>query len=224
VNVLVVFARWPAPGMVKRRLSPALPPDLATRLHRAMLEDTLAAARRAPADRRVLALADPPTPLPTLPEWEGFEIVAQSGADLGERMALTFERGLEPPDARVVIVGSDAPEITAEGVGQAFDALGTHDLVLGPTPDGGYYLIGLSRLVPGLFRGVEWGSERVLEQTLERAAADAARVARLSPLGDLDTPADLVAMIARQLERRTAPATAAALAEFGLLPAPAGTG
>lgn len=218
-RTIAVFARWPEPGRVKTRLAPALPADLACDLHRAMLADTVAATRGAGAERRVLMWAgaprgaerDPP------PEAVGMEWGAQAGADLGERLEAAF--ALLAGEGPVAVVGSDAPELTAARLTAALDSLGSKDLVLGPTHDGGYYLVGLARPAPGLFRGVRWSTEHAFEDTRERATARGLALATLEPLADVDTPADLVALIGRLLEHPgSAPATAAALARLGLLP------
>jgi hypothetical protein len=218
-RTIAAFARWPEPGRVKTRLAPALPLELACELHRAMLADTLAAVRGARADRRVLMWTGAPSGAQgdAVPEAAGLEWGAQVGADLGERLEAAF--GQLAAAGPVVVVGSDAPELTAARLGAALDALDSQDLVLGPTRDGGYYLVGLARPAPGLFRGVRWSTEHALEDTRERAAALGLATAMLEPLADVDTPVDLVALIGRLLEHPgSAPASAAALARFGLLP------
>jgi hypothetical protein len=224
VKTAVVFARWPEPGQVKTRLSPALPPALACDLHRAMLEDTLAAARDSSADRRVLCWADaPPDARPeALHAGEGFEWLHQGDGDLGARLERAFAAFLAPGDARVVVTGCDAPELDSDRVDAAFEALGGSDMVVGPARDGGYDLIGLSRPAPGLFRAVGWSTPRAGDDTRERARALGLSIASLDPLADVDTPADLVALIGRLLgEPGAAPRTAAALRRLGLLASPA---
>ena len=217
MKTIAVFARWPESGQVKTRLSPALPAALACQLQRAMLADTLAAARAANASRRVLCWADAPDSA-RLDE-PGFATATQRGEGLGARLTAAFADQFRSDSGPVVIAGCDAPEITAAAFDAAFVALAAHDLVLGPTPDGGYYLIGLARLAPGLFEGISWSTERARVETQALAAELGLTTAALEPLADVDTPADLVALIGRLLERPgAAAATAAALAEIGLLP------
>lgn len=191
---MAVFARPAVPGRVKTRLSPSLPADLATRLYAAMLADTLETASRAQAERRAIywseALSADPPP--------GFEAREQRGAELGARLAAAFEELLAAPGDRAVIVGADCPDLAVAGFAGAFRALEDHDVALGPARDGGYWLIGLRRPAPALFEGVAWSSDRVLDQTRERAAGAGLTVATLEVLEDLDTPGDLVRLIARR--------------------------
>src|SRR5439155_11678272 len=166
---VALFARWPEVGRVKTRLSPALPPELALRLYEAMLEDALVAMSRCEADEAFVYWADAPRDRGS---WE--ELVAparsrdQDGDNLGARLERAFSELLEDGPARAVILGADCPMLDAAMLHRAFDTLAEHDLVLGPSRDGGYYLIGLTRIAPSLFRDIAWGTGRVLEQTLNR--------------------------------------------------------
>jgi hypothetical protein len=220
METVSVFTRRPEPGGVKTRLSPALPAALASDLQRAMLADTLAAVLASRAARRVIHWADGATA--GFPEAAGFTAAVQRGEGLGARLEAAVEELFGSGGGPLVIVGSDAPELGPEALNAGLEALDQHDVALAPTPDGGFHLIGLSRPIPGLFDEVPWSSERTLEALVERATALGKRVARLEPIADVDTPADLVALIARLVERASrAPATAAALAAIGLLPRPA---
>jgi rSAM/selenodomain-associated transferase 1 len=115
----------------------------------------------------------------------------QVGADLGERMffaiAQAFRRGFQ----RVVLVGADCPGVSTDILAQAFQALQDNDLVLGPTMDGGYYLIGLSRPLPALFDDMPWGGDQVLAQTMAVARRAGLQPALLACLADVDRPEDL---------------------------------
>jgi rSAM/selenodomain-associated transferase 1 len=217
---VALFAKWPAPGRVKTRLSPALPPALAHDLYRAMLEDALGTAAGARAGERFVYWADAPQPRGGVSVPGSIAERDQEGADLGERIEHAFGELLRASGDRAVIVGADCPALDASTITASFEALATHDAVLGPARDGGYYLVGLARPAPALFRGIEWGSGRVLEQTLERARAAGLTVARLETLDDLDTPADLARWLARSVvegaESRSR--AAEALRAMGLLP------
>lgn len=194
-----VFARPPVPGRVKTRLSPALPAALACDLSRAMLEDTLEAALAADLDRRFIFWADPLDANAGFEIPPGFEPRLQQGDGLGERIEHAFGALLEGSRARAIVIGSDCPELRAPRINEAVRALETHDLVLGPTEDGGYYLIGLSRPAPALFRELAWSTGSVFEQTRARAKGAGLSIAVLPALADLDTPADLAALVARTL-------------------------
>jgi rSAM/selenodomain-associated transferase 1 len=220
---LAVFARWPAPGAVKRRLSPALPSSLACALHEAMLGDVLSTAAQAGAGELILYWADRPAGERSIGTPVGLEVRDQEGADLGSRLARAFAELLSSPDDRAVAIGTDCPELPAEAIGEAFQALDTTDLVLAPAADGGYVLIGLRRAVPALFEGIAWGGDQVMEQTLARARRAGLEPALLDGYADLDTPEDLARFVARHAFAggAAAPRTRAALREMGLLPPPA---
>ena len=188
-----------------------------------MLEDTLRATEKAGAIGRYLFWAGAPAELTGFPTPSGVLVREQSGADLGERLRRGFDELLEGPEDRAVAIGADCPELGADVISEAFEALENCDLALGPVSDGGYYLIALRRRAPELFDGVAWGSDRVLEQTLERAKRSRLAVGLLSGLHDLDTPDDLVRFAARHAFSADAIGqhTIAALRAMGLLPAPA---
>jgi rSAM/selenodomain-associated transferase 1 len=218
---LALFARRPLAGRVKTRLTPALPAELARDLYLGLLADALAVTAAARSDERTLywdARGERPGEI----EWpDGVRERIQDGPDLGARLAAAFEALLVGGSARAVVIGADCPELTASVVERAFDQLAVHDLVLGPTRDGGYYLIGLARPARSLLEGISWSTDRVLAQTLARARAAGLRAAQLETLDDLDTPDDLARLAGRALvagPRFPGRHTAAALAALGLLP------
>lgn len=218
---VAVFARYPRIGQVKTRLSPAISPALALELHTAMLMDALECAREAGAGPLILYwAAGSGEPVGGFPISRGIETRTQRGDDLGERLCAAFADLLSDPGDRAVVIGADCPDLTPDLVRDAFGALGRHDLILGPADDGGYYLIGLRRHVPALFRGVPWGTGSVLAQTLERAKEAGVEVVTLGALGDIDTPEDLIGFVARRCFTSPGPGarTEAALREMGLLP------
>jgi len=191
---LILLTRWPQPGQAKTRLIPALGPAGAAELQRRLTERTLATGleliRRLPARLELRgAGADPAA----FRRWLGLAplIRAQDPGDLGRRMDLALGAALAEGEQRVVLIGSDCPGLTPAILEQAFAALAGHDLVLGPALDGGYYLVGLSRPAPAIFRDIAWGGERVLRQTLRKAEALDLKTALLPPLADLDRPEDL---------------------------------
>ena len=186
---LVVFARAPRYGTVKRRLARDIGPLGALRFHR---EATGALLRRLGRDPRwTCRLAVTPDAWAQRPGglWPPCTaLLAQGGGDLGRRMGRVL---VSLPPGPVVIVGSDIPGIRAGHVAAAFAALGAHDWVLGPAADGGYWLIGARRR-PHLrlpFAGVPWGSDRALAETL--AGLGGAKVALLETLADVDSAEDL---------------------------------
>uniref|UniRef100_A0A832MME6 Glycosyltransferase n=1 Tax=Eiseniibacteriota bacterium TaxID=2212470 RepID=A0A832MME6_UNCEI len=218
---VALFARPPVAGRVKTRLSPALPAPLARDLYAALLHDALAALAAASAGERFIYWSEAPSagaaPVATPP---GVRTRLQGGADLGARLAAAFDELLVAPGDRAAIVGADCPALRAAHLDGALARLADADVALGPAADGGYWLIALRRPAPALFRGVAWGSARVLAETLERASVAGLTVATLETLDDLDTPADLARLVARAAAGREAPPArlAQALRTMGLLP------
>lgn len=196
---IILFVRYPKGGEVKTRLIPHLGNEGAARLHRDLAEQTLGRAMAATGLRPArLTVAYTGGSAPEMAAWLGKAIPLrrQEGRDLGERMAEAFRAAWAGGTRRAVLIGSDCPGLTPALIADALALLANHDLVLGPAADGGYYLIGLKRdLAPRvqatLFRDIAWGSERVLGQTLARAAAAGLRLATLQELHDIDRPGDL---------------------------------
>jgi rSAM/selenodomain-associated transferase 1 len=149
----------------------------------------------------------------------GVEVRIQRGEDLGARLVAAFDELLRVSD-RAVVMGSDCPDLDPETIRMAFAALDDHALVLGPARDGGYYLIGLKAPAPALFEGIAWGTERVLAETLERARRLGLATRSLEVLADLDTPDDLVRLIARRSveKARSGSRMEETLRTLGLLP------
>lgn len=191
---LVILTRYPDPGKVKTRLIPALGPEEAASLHKQMTEHTLKwAASLAKKSSGLLEIRFDGGNRDLLAEWLGSEwdYTHQGAGDLGDRMARAFQENFQIGKKEVVVVGTDCPQMTIFQVETAFDALKSHDLVLGPTIDGGYCLIGLKRIVPEVFTSMDWGTETVFQDTLERAKNAGLSVKCLKPLRDVDVPEDL---------------------------------
>ncbi len=195
---LVIFCKAPIPGQVKTRLCPPLTPDEAATLHGSFVLDTLERTKAAvaklklPLDR-YLACAPSSTLVffKIMEERQGVTLIDQVGDDLGARMNQAFETMIARRYKRVLIVGTDVPTLPLDHFQQALALLETNDLVLGPALDGGYYLIGLKRTVPGLFVGIPWSTERVLGLTQEKATNLGLKTALISPWRDVDTIEDV---------------------------------
>jgi rSAM/selenodomain-associated transferase 1 len=191
-DILLVFVKDPRPGAAKTRLIPALGPDAAAELYRALAEEEV--GRTAPRGReydRLFCFA-PAEARSSLEAWfPGETFVAQEGADLGARMARAFEEAFRRGAARVAIIGTDVPGVTRDTVLAAFRALEASDVVLGPTHDGGYYLLALKRPQPALFADIAWSTPAVLPATEERARGQGLVVRRLEALRDIDTREDV---------------------------------
>jgi rSAM/selenodomain-associated transferase 1 len=190
---LAVMAKAARPGEVKTRLAPALGPEGAAELYRCFLVDLVdrltalagatPAVAYAPADAGDLFRQLAP----------GFALLPQRGGDLGERLSNLFDDLFAAGHGAALVIGSDLPTlpdaILADAVARVRDP--AVDLVLGPSEDGGYYLIGMRERRPCLFEGVAWSTDRVLAETRERADGARLRTALLPRWFDVDEPADL---------------------------------
>lgn len=198
---LLIFTRYPQPGRTKTRLIPALGAEAAADLQRQMAEHTLrqvfALCKTTPLSVEVWfagsSLGAEENDLHLMQAWLGPEWVyqVQRGLDLGERLIQAIELAFEQGMQRVVTIGTDCPGLDTVLMQQAFQGLSQSDLVLGPATDGGYYLIGLRQFIPDLFVGIHWGSEMVLQQTIEIAESMGLTISYLDPLTDVDRPEDL---------------------------------
>ncbi|MDH5297619.1 MAG: TIGR04282 family arsenosugar biosynthesis glycosyltransferase [Desulfobulbaceae bacterium] len=191
---LLLFTRYPEPGQAKTRLIPALGAEGAAVLQRRMAETVIGRIAELCRERPVrFEIRYTGGDEQRVRNWLGSAGPGrlQGDGDLGARLERGFAAAFARGGERVVTVGSDCPDLSPAIIGQGFDALMDHDLVLGPSPDGGYYLIGLRSPQPALFADMEWGTDSVLPRTLSRARALGLSVARLETLVDVDRPEDL---------------------------------
>ena len=192
---LIIFTRYPEPGITKTRMIPALGAVGAAKLQRQMTEYVLAQAQLLQSSYDVsieVRFAGGDKQL--MQAWLGndIECIAQGEGDLGQKMANSLISAFQNQTKLVVIIGSDCPGLTPVLIASAFQQLHLgSDLVLGSAIDGGYYLIGLSRFIPELFAGISWGSAQVFSQTVETAQSLNLTTAYLPPLADVDRPEDL---------------------------------
>lgn len=194
-KTILVFAKLPQPGRVKTRLLGTLSPREAAGLHEACLRDTLRMAGGVRGARLWLLLASGPHSAQRfarrLALRAGWHLGTQGRGDLGKRLERAFRRAFRQGAPSVLAVGTDSPWIGARRLREAFRVLQHADVVLGPTDDGGYYLIGARRFLPELFRGIPWGSGRVLKRTVRALQQAGASYRLLRRDFDLDRPADL---------------------------------
>lgn len=194
-ELVIQFAKWPEAGRVKTRLMPLLGAEGAMNAHlelTAQVLDNLVASGRQVQfwwDRERSDVPAEAAPILSKLQDYGVGQGVQQGADLGLRMTSALAEGLQRY-ARAMIVGSDCPSVDPAYVAAAFRALTDHDVVLGPSDDGGYVLIGVRRVVPGMLEGIAWGTPEVLERTCERLAGCGLSVHLLEPRWDVDEPGD----------------------------------
>lgn len=194
---LIVFGRYPAVGKTKTRLIPALGPAGAAALQKRLAEKIVAAALTATAGEKArLVFCHEGGNARMMDRWFGDRRITyapQEAGDLGRRMFRAMKAAFDQGARRVVLVGTDIPGITAGIIESAFEGLAQKDLVLGPSTDGGYWLVGMSRPV-NLFDGISWSKPDVLQRTLMLANQNGLKSFLLEPLTDLDTPEDLARM------------------------------
>lgn len=190
---VLMFTKYPVPGRVKTRLAQSIGPEHAAGLQTAFIRDELDMLGTLGAP--VTLCCDPLAPLSEYQALFGLDhsYAVQQGADLGERMLNALHAALEENAGRVVLIGTDLPDLPALHISQAFTALETAPLCLGPAPDGGFYLLGLCRPLPlGIFAAVTWGSGEVLNRTLANCETNGLRPQLLAPWPDVDTLSDLL--------------------------------
>jgi rSAM/selenodomain-associated transferase 1 len=198
-TLLIIFAKEPSPGQVKTRLCPPLSPRAAARLYGQFLEDVVEEMARLPQMKIALAY----TPASARPFFQslttpGIHLVVQTGEDLGERLLQAFDWGFAQSTQAVLIRNSDSPDLPGSLAREAQKVLedGQAQVVLGPCPDGGYYLVGLRSPQPQLFHDITWSGPTVLADTLARAERLGLAVHLLPPWPDIDTCDDLQAFLA----------------------------
>jgi hypothetical protein len=204
-----VFAKPPRPGQAKTRLAAALGDAAAARLAEAFLRDSWSTVRALDWARPVLATTDERDEL-----WASLgceHVWLQGVGDLGQRMERVVRRALTT-DAAAIVVGTDCPALSASRLDLARAALRVHDAVIGPSEDGGYYLLGLRRCPAGLLADVAWGTAEACAQTLDRISAAGLTIGVLPTAFDVDRPEDVdrLRTVGSELGR-TAPETARAL-------------
>jgi hypothetical protein len=192
-DAVLVFVRAPEAGRVKTRLAAEIGAEAALRVYRRLAEHAVAEARAVGAELRVHHT--PADAGDAVRRWLGPDAtyLPQHGGDLGARMRAAFAAAFAVGRRRVVIVGSDLPDLSADVLRAAFAALERSAAVLGPARDGGYYLLGLREMVPGVFDGIAWSTATVLEATQARLRAAGCEPALLETLADVDQAADLPA-------------------------------
>jgi rSAM/selenodomain-associated transferase 1 len=185
----VLFAKDPQPGRVKTRLQSHLSAETAARLYRAFALDCAMALEASGADAKVVAYAPAEAGdslRELLAEVGSFEYVPQPETDLGGRMEALMQWGFAQGAERVVLIGSDSPSLPSDYIDRGLDLLRENEVVLGPSTDGGYCLVGRRRGESRIFAEVAWSTGSVLEQTLERMGKQT--LGLLPPWYDVDTP------------------------------------
>lgn len=192
-HALVIFAKEPSPGLVKTRLQPFLMPEVSAEIYRAFLLDTLDKVSSLSGIRLFLACSplNESTFFYSLSKEYSLSLINQKGNDLGARMQQAFEEIISYGFKKIAIIGADSPTLPVSYIKDAFPVLDQSELVIGPSLDGGYYLIGIRDKVPPVFEGIPWGTADVLQLTLKKVVSHGISASLLSFWYDIDTIEDL---------------------------------
>ena len=207
---LIVFAKNPIPNQVKTRLIPTLSPEQAATLYTAFLMDWCQTLAELP-DVDIVIAYTPPEAQSDLQALIGDDAIyiPQIGTDLGERLTSATQWAMEQGYTKILVVGSDSPTLPISYISQAITLLDSRDIVIGPSTDGGYYLIGfsaeaLTTTVPLVFEEIAWSTADVFQQTFARIHEAQATLGLLPPWYDIDTAEDLAFLHAHLTAMRLA--------------------
>lgn len=192
-QALIIFAKFPRPGEVKTRLGENLGMKEAAEVYRTFAEHAFSLGHQLLATgKKIYVFYEPRAGADQMRSWVGpsFHLASQKGETLGDRMRDAFEQTFAQGSARTVIIGTDVPELDAGILERAFDALLDHDAVIGPSTDGGYYLLGMNAPVKEVFDGLVWSAATVYHETLDRFRRLRLSFTELNELADIDTMAD----------------------------------
>ncbi|MEP7269325.1 MAG: TIGR04282 family arsenosugar biosynthesis glycosyltransferase [Saprospiraceae bacterium] len=198
-QALVIFIKNPIEGKVKKRIAADAGDAAALEIYKNLLDHTRIVADQAEATRLLFYSER----VVRLDKWseKKYSKSVQSGNDLGERMLNAFKQTTEYD--KKIIIGSDCPGLTSDIIEEAYDALDFHDVVIGPAQDGGYYLLGMTNLVPELFQSIPWSTDQVLNETV-RVLQNKRLLYKLLPtLRDVDTWEDWQAEKGKLLREQT---------------------
>ena len=201
------MAKVPAPGRVKTRLQPVLTPEQSASFAHAMLEDAI--VKSDSIDAALIVAFAPSDEQDYFRRFESYDftLFAQFGETLGDRICSAFEFAFSEGLDSVVMIGTDSPTFPATLLNNAFSELEKADAVLGPTEDGGYYLIGLNSVQDSFFAGVEWSSANTFRQTDSNLKNAGLVVSYLAPWYDVDEPVDLIRLRNDSFSETNSPAT-----------------
>ncbi|WP_028891451.1 TIGR04282 family arsenosugar biosynthesis glycosyltransferase [Tenacibaculum sp. 47A_GOM-205m] len=186
-NLLLIFTRNPELGNVKTRLANTIGDEAALAIYKFLLEHTKQVTQNLPCDKAVyysVKIREHDIWNPTI-----YQKKLQEGNDLGERMHNAFQQAFSDGYEKVIIIGSDLPDLTSEHINKAFKKLNSNDVVMGPAEDGGYYLLGMKKLHANIFQHKDWGTSTVRKDTLNDLQNESVHL--LETLNDVDVFDDI---------------------------------
>ncbi len=193
-SALIVFLKYPEPGRVKTRLAEETSKEFAADFYKLCTEHILSESSKLKRDSiDTFLFFEDGKHESKVREWAGdaFNYAAQKGKDLGEKMAASFHEIFNLEYEKVIIIGTDVPGHTHSDLLHAFEMLSTHDAVIGPSPDGGYYLLGTKKFYPEIFKDIEYSTNKVYEKTRERLEYLQLNYCLLKEKLDIDLKEDL---------------------------------
>lgn len=203
-NALIIFSRLPVGHETKTRLAPILNETQRSELHLAMWRDIFAEALKLIDTDIYLCwtgggdIADYQKYIPS-----SFRLTKQEGNNLGERMKNALRDIFAMGYKRAAVIGADIPSVRAENILRAFDSLNDSDAVIGPSSDGGYWLIGMRKYIPDVFSISSWGNSSVLNETVKTLSAQSISYCKAETLDDIDTPEDINGFMSVEGNERT---------------------
>ncbi|WP_421875908.1 TIGR04282 family arsenosugar biosynthesis glycosyltransferase [Marinoscillum sp.] len=188
-DLLIVFVKNLIPGHVKTRLAKDIGIDGALDVYKYLIEHTYEVTKELDCSKAVFYSEY--VEIEDIWDTDEYKLLVQKGPDLGDRMLNAFKYAFDKGCEKAVIIGTDCWELSDEVVQEAFDKLDDHDVVIGPATDGGYYLIGMNKLYPGLFHDKKYSHDNVLKDVLTEIGQMDAEFHLLPELSDIDTFQDL---------------------------------
>jgi rSAM/selenodomain-associated transferase 1 len=188
-QALILFVRKPELGKVKTRISATVGDEATLLIYQKLLQHTWDITHELPVDKFVFYTEIEPDE--DLWSKGGYVKMIQEAGDLGHRMRSAFETLFEKGYDEIIIIGSDCYELTPAIIKEAYQLLQHHELTIGPATDGGYYLLGMKKELKEVFSGIEWSTEKVLDQTLKLMETKRYSYTLLPQLNDVDTIDDV---------------------------------
>lgn len=199
-NAIIIFAKYPKHGNVKTRLAKTLGESFATKFYISCVKHTFKECLKLQKQFVPFLFYPDTDESAKVKKWAGGKFIykIQHGSDLGQRMTNAFAEVFKNDFEKVLIIGTDIPEISSTIINNAIDELDNNDIVIGPSSDGGYYLMGMKKLEANLFNNIHWSSSEVLNQTLQKIEQEKLKFRVLEELMDIDTEDDLRIWYARE--------------------------
>jgi len=202
-NALIIFIKTPIPGKVKTRLAAATGDKLAAKLYKAFIMDTIKTCNNIHSSKYIFFDGDYPDNFIRIPE--NYTIIEQSDGNIGNRMYNALLGVSSFGHSKIILIGSDIPDLPEKYINEAYILLDQNDAVIGPSNDGGYYLIGLKNNVIQnyLFTDIHWSSDKVMSETIQKLNHSGKKFSLIKSCSDIDNISDLRAYYSRNTANET---------------------